>query len=242
MNTTEISTAAGEPVLSVSERAELLECEELIQEGRSSFFKMGHALRRICDQRLYRGKYQTFEDYCLAEWDMTARFARYLRNAAQVCSHLIEKNFDPLPATESQARPIAGLPEAEWGPAWEEVLGTAKDGMVTASHVAAVAQRRLERLTPASEKPQAAPSEVLKPLSGGEPIDVPDISTREKRIRAVAREAQLRLRELAEMLATADSVIAGEVVVMVNGLDDLQDHLSHKEKMLASRDQERVGL
>lgn len=218
------------PILSVAERAALLECEAIIRQGRAVFVQVGHALSRIRDSRLYREKFATFEDYCLVEWEISDRYARNVRSAADVVDVLREKGFTVLPASESQARPLTKLPREEWAGAWEEVLA---DGHhVTASHVVNVVQRRVDRLTGIKSdteilsKGQSAKSKV---------VGVIDAGTREERILAAAAGAQAKLRELAELIVTADSTAAGSVVTAIHKLDDLADHIKRMQVMQANR-------
>lgn len=218
------------PILSVAERAALLECEAIIRQGRAVFVQVGHALSRIRDSRLYREKFSTFEDYCLEVWEISDRYARNVRSAADVVDVLHEKQFTVLPASESQARPLTKLAREEWAGAWEEVLA---DGHhVTASHVVNVVQRRVDRLsgiksdTEILSKGQSAKSKV---------VGVIDAGTREERILAAAAGAQAKLRELAELIVTADSTAAGSVVMAIHKLDELADHVKRMQQMHANR-------
>jgi|GEM_PF-3220488 len=217
------------PILTATERAALLECEAIIRQGRAVFVQVGHALSRIRDSRLYREKYDTFEEYCLAEWEISDRYARNLRTAADVVHVLEEKKFAVVPTTESQARPLTKLPREEWAPAWEEVVGTAPSGRVTASHVVNVVQRRVNRIagiksdTEVLSKGQSSKSKVI------------EAGTRDEQVRAQAKRTQAELRTLLEIIATADSVVAGNVAVTMHAMDDLIAHLDRKGQMLENR-------
>jgi hypothetical protein len=210
-------TEIGTIVLNLSdaEQAELLECEKTIHEGLTTFVEVGFALARIRDSKLYRAKFKTFDAYCSARWDMSARRALQLRDAAEVTAELKLKQFAVLPANESQARPLTELPREQWGPAWEEIVGTAPAGRVTASHVTAVVQTRVG---PKSES-----------------TGVHDLSTREERIRKRAEEVRVKLVELRDAIGFADGVVAATAVGMIFSIDELEDHLQRKERMLANR-------
>lgn len=234
MNTTieppaisEPTAGTAVPILSVTERAALLECESIIRTGRAVFVQVGTALARIRDSRLYREKHATFEEYCLAEWEITDRFARNLRSAADVVHVLQEKQFAVLPATESQARPITKLPREEWGPAWEEVLGTAPAGRVTAGHVASVVQSRFDRLT---HKPVSSETEVLR-----RPAPAIDAGTREEKIMAAAAVARAKLRELQDLVRTADGDAMGKVELAIRFMDGVQEHVKRVQQMHSNR-------
>lgn len=225
------------PILSVAERAALLECEGIIRQGRAVFVHVGQALSRIRDSRLYRERYSTFEEYCLAEWEISDRFARNLRSASDVVHVLEEKKFAALPATESQARPITKLPREEWAPAWEEVLGTAPNGRITASHVAAVVQDRLERLS--GNRPLAADTEVLqRPSPGGRQLI--DAGTREERIQAAYASALAKLRELQDLVPAGDGG-AAHICGAVNCIDSFQQHF-HTVRRLKRNVEQSQGL
>jgi hypothetical protein len=211
--------------LSVAEMAALLECKEIIRQGQEAFVRVGRALARIRDSRLYRDKYPTFEAFCAAELDMSDRYARGLRTAADVVGLLEQAKFSTLPATESQARPVAKLPREEWSPAWEEVVGTAPHGKVTARHVDAVVERRLERLGPLQSKVQNPKSKV-EIVEGG---------TRAEQIRARAAAAQAELRALQDLIGTADGSVTANVATAVYHIDALRDHLARVEKMQSNR-------
>lgn len=217
------------PILTVAERAALLECEAIIRQGRAVFVQVGHALTRIRESRLYRERYCTFEQYCLEEWEITDRYARNLRSASDVVDLLQEKQFSTLPATESQARPLIKLPREEWAAAWEEVVGTAPNGRVTAGHVTNVVQRRINRLA-------GIDTEVItKSNTQGPKPKVIDAGTRDERVRASLNQARAALRDLADVIGTADGSAAANVVVSIQNLDELQDHLSRKHEMVAAR-------
>ncbi len=235
-------TVAPPTILTVSERATLLECESLIRENINGFFAVGNALRRIFRQELYREKYLTFAEYCRREWDITDRYARHLRAAAEVVSFLIDHDFAALPATESQARPLAELPEAEWRDAWEEVVGTAPEGRITAAHVREVVKRRVAKTSPKSSTAEAAKApanlngEAAAPQAP-EPvaIDLPDLSTREKRIREQAAPALAEMRKLAAVIGEFDASAQTGVVVSIKFLEKLVKHADELEKAKAEK-------
>lgn len=223
------NTGAAVPILTVTERAALLECEAIIRAGRAAFIQVGHALTRIRESRLYREKHSTFEEYCLVEWEITDRFARNLRSAADVVDVLQEKKFGVLPLTESQARPLTKLPREEWSHAWEQVLSTAPNGRVTASHVTAVVQQQINRLaglptdTEVFQKPAVARQ---KPTDAG---------TREEKILAAADGARAKLRELRDLIRTADGTASANVELAIQYMDALKDHTQRVQELQANR-------
>lgn len=205
-------------VLSVDETSALLEHEATIRNGLKTFVDVGNALARIRDSKLYRGEFGTFEDYCRAKWDISDRHARHLWSAAEVVGELAGRNFTVLPTAESQARPLTKLPREEWVPAWEEILGTAPAGKVTASHVEDVVQRRKDRLDRATPK--------AKPIEAGK---------RDAQIDASAAAAQAELRALQDLIGTADGCVTANVATAVYHIDALREHLARVKTMQANR-------
>ncbi len=167
---------AGVVELSATERDHLAAAESVIERGLKTFVEVGQALIEIRDRRLYRTGHATFEEYCEQRWQISARRAYQLLDAAQV-HELISRttvqeinNVAPvLPANEAQVRPLAKLlpqPEAtqqerdiaerEVLAAWNETVRTAPldpagQPKVTAKHVEATVERHTEA-PPANEQ------------------------------------------------------------------------------------------
>jgi hypothetical protein len=243
---TQIEETAKEPALALSstEIAALLECESIIRKEQAAFVRVGRALARIRDGKLYRTKYQTFEEYCEGEWDMSDRYGRALRTAADVVFLLEQNEFTLLPATESQARPLSKLPREEWAPAWRDAIDTAPNGKVTAQHVVGVVQRWMNRragIDSDTEIVTKAPSQTpalslvhiprvsVAPVLPEKIIDVDVVSSRKQQIRAIAREAQAKLIELANAIGTPGNATAANVTVWIQDLDELQAHMGRIE-------------
>lgn len=51
----------------------LRQCEAIIQEGLDAMYKVDRALSIIHDMGLIEGKYQSFEAYCQAKWNIGDR-------------------------------------------------------------------------------------------------------------------------------------------------------------------------
>jgi len=96
--------------LTTRERHKLTRAERTIAKGLKSFWEVGMALKAIRDQRLYRQRYGTFEEYCAARWDLSRPRAYQLCAASDVVADL-STNVDkkPLPESEAQARPLTRL-------------------------------------------------------------------------------------------------------------------------------------
>jgi phage N-6-adenine-methyltransferase len=125
------------PELTVTECDRLTALEQTIERGLQTFVDVGTALLEIKDSKLYRGDYGTFEDYCRQRWNMSRSYAHRTIEAAQVAGNLLPIG-NILPATESQARPLSGLPVDLQREAWQRAIDTAPNGKITAAHVAHV--------------------------------------------------------------------------------------------------------
>jgi hypothetical protein len=111
-NTVEISGQSLK--LTTRERTQLIRAERTITNGLKSFWEVGLALKEIRDQRLYRQRYDTFEEYCAARWDLSRPRAYQLCAASDVVADL-STNVDTkrLPESEAQARPLSRLKHPE---------------------------------------------------------------------------------------------------------------------------------
>lgn len=124
--------------LTTIEASELQEHEAIIERGLKTFVEVGGALLAIRDGRLYRQEWGTFEDYCQSKWGISKTHANRLIDSAEVIANLTPIGVIPLPATESQARPLASLSAEEQPIVWRMSVDTAPNGKVTAAHVQAV--------------------------------------------------------------------------------------------------------
>jgi N6-adenosine-specific RNA methylase IME4/uncharacterized protein YoaH (UPF0181 family) len=140
--------------LTVPEADRKAQLEATIERGMQTFVEVGLALMEIRDGRLYRAEYSTFEEYCNQRWGWGRNYTNKLIASAEVVENL--GTIVPiLPATESQARPLAALEPEQQRKAWERVLETAPNGKITAAIVTQAAkeirqertdQRRQERI------------------------------------------------------------------------------------------------
>ena len=105
-----LSHSAQINVLTTRERTQFVRAERTIAKGLKSFWEVGMALKDIRDQRLYRQRYGTFEDYCAARWDLSRPRAYQLCAASEVVADL-STNVDTkrLPESEAHARPLTRL-------------------------------------------------------------------------------------------------------------------------------------
>jgi len=150
-----------EQPLSQREEKLLAELEALVKEHLKGFVLVGLALKEIRDQRLYRINYPVFEDYLAQVWDMAARRAYQLIEAAEVyenlkailedatednCSqvslpenvyHGTQTIEDLLPKNERQARPLTEYSPEKQREIWLKVLDKASvtESKITANFI-----------------------------------------------------------------------------------------------------------
>ena len=80
------------------------------------------ALKGIRDQRLYREKFDTFEDYCLKKWNL-ARSSAYQRlTLAQAHEALSVTADKAIEINERQARALGGLSDGDMVCVWKQAL------------------------------------------------------------------------------------------------------------------------
>ncbi len=134
------------PTLTVREHSQLVRAERTIAKGLKSFWEVGLALRAIRDQRLYRQRYGTFEDYCAARWDLSRPRAYQLCAASEVVADLSTSvDTKRLPESEAQARPLSRLKlPAQRKQAWDMAVDrAAKEGRSVTARDAEEAVRTL---------------------------------------------------------------------------------------------------
>ncbi len=93
--------------LSVVEQSELSRLESIIEKNLKSFYEVGKALTEIRDQRLYREKYETFQEYCKSQWDISRPRAYQIIKAVEVQNDLSTVVDKLLP--ERILRPLTSL-------------------------------------------------------------------------------------------------------------------------------------
>jgi hypothetical protein len=146
--------------LSDAEIVDLVQLEEVIEEGLRTFCLTGAALTTIRDTRLYRTTHPTFEDYCREKWGLKRQRAYQLIEAAGITAN-VSQICDTPPQRESHAAPLAVLPAADQPVVWQEAVETAPEGRITAAHV----ERTVERFrradsaaAPVEDVPQEQPA------------------------------------------------------------------------------------
>ncbi|MFE7656341.1 hypothetical protein ACFU6M_26195 [Streptomyces bottropensis] len=102
------------PALIAQEQDMLLKCESAIENLNLAFFAAGKALQVVRDAKLYRGQFDTFEEYTQERWDITPQYAGKLIRTWRIAEAL------------HTAKPGSGLEtivskKLRYGQAWELV-------------------------------------------------------------------------------------------------------------------------
>jgi len=74
--------------LTLVEQSELTTLETVIETGLQTFYKVGEALLKIKENKLYRSEFDTFEDYCLSKWNISKAHGYRLIEASKVVGNL----------------------------------------------------------------------------------------------------------------------------------------------------------
>lgn len=208
--------------LAPEEVLELQFCERSIEHGLETFLEVGLALSTIREQRLYRGTFKTFEDYCQQRWEMKASRARQLCAASEVMRNLKAETqkgqngiMPVLPTSERQVRPLMSLAPDQQTTVWKEAVATAPNGKVTSAHVADVAARVTGKHRPKS--------------------NVIEAGTKTERLKAVVDSAIANVREAIDLQGTADSEAASNVFVSLSQLETFKEHLKRVEQLQGAR-------
>ena len=138
--------------LSLDEQQRLNACEQIIDEGLSTFMAVGNALIEIRHSKLYREKHRTFEAYCRNRFGIKRQRAYELMGAAEVVNNLqeptVSENSDKaaplsLPERESHANALSAIPKDDRLRVWQQVTETAQQTgkTITANLIQTVAQQ-----------------------------------------------------------------------------------------------------
>lgn len=148
---TEVTAQAkpqGEAGLNEAEGLKLNEFERIIEQNLSGFMLVGRALKAIQDEKLYRGKFTKFTDYCHERWGLSDKHAYRLMDAYTCVDKLQKELVSPIgeirfPVNESQVRPLMALDPEKWVKAWQRVLKACKGKPITAVEVEEVVNKML---------------------------------------------------------------------------------------------------
>jgi hypothetical protein len=144
------------------ERSRLAELEPVVKAGMANFVVVGKALLEIADSRLYRERYSTFKEYVEAEYDMSARHAYRLCEAATVVKSL-PPNVTKLVTNENQARALGDVPSESRTKTLKQAAkdATAKGEKLGAAHIT----RAADKIAPKTKDEEAFKGLSLPSLS-----------------------------------------------------------------------------
>jgi hypothetical protein len=124
------------PLLTPGEQKELEQLEMVVKKGWSTFLDVGSALLTISEKRLYRDKYDTFEEFFKEELGLSRTYCYNLMGSAKVNDQISSiEDIRLKPLTESQFRELISVPEEKRAEAWRGALKLAGDKPVTAKIV-----------------------------------------------------------------------------------------------------------
>lgn len=210
--------------LTFQEENDLAEYEATIAQHIEGALLCADALAAIRDRKLYRKTHKTFENYCQARWQFSARRARQI-----LLAHETAQIAGAEPGTpESHLRPLVGLPPEQIKAVWTEATKTAPGGRITAAHVKATREKRqnMGTVVPISQPPSPQLPPPKLPASRP-PIDA---GSREEQLKAEAKEAIAKVQKLIDNLGTADSAAVAELPGTVQTLERVVDHIERKIK------------
>lgn len=98
-------------MLTVTDRADLRQCEKVIEHGLRQFLLVGTALMQIKENKLYREQFSTFEEYVKERWQRSASWAYRTIEAAQCKNRVSLLPIGDKLNTERQLREWAKIPE-----------------------------------------------------------------------------------------------------------------------------------
>lgn len=103
--------------LSVIERRQMKDLEDVIAKGMATFYEVGFALMQIRDGKFYRESHQTFEAYCIDKWGIQRSRAYQMIEACEVrqdLSTMVDKNVvESVTVNERQVRELSKVPIEE---------------------------------------------------------------------------------------------------------------------------------
>ena len=151
--------------LTAKQEKKLAELEKVIDGNLAAFQKVGMALAKIRDMRLYRDNYDGFKTYCRKKWGMSDNYAHKLIKAAAVMENLkVNCTNVQLPSNESQARELSVLSEEDQIKVWESAIDSEPRGGITSKYLSK-AVRKFRGIKP-GKKPDPV-SQMLDKIADG---------------------------------------------------------------------------
>lgn len=151
--------------LSADEENELHRLELKIER---SFYDAGVSLKQIRDNKLYRAKHKTFENYCKERFAFSRINAHYKIAAAEVVDNLLTSGEQILPTSEHQVRGLVNLEPEEQAQVWRRAVEVS-DGIPTSKVVKSITEKlKLKPLVKPADFCSVGDVFYLERLEGGE--------------------------------------------------------------------------
>lgn len=160
--------------LSKEEQKTLAECEAAIDRNQNAFRETALALCTIRDQRLYREKFKTFEEYCQTRHGFGRKYGYRLAKAGQLLTEMGPIGDIPL-KNESAARALLKAPKEKRREVLEKAKAESGGHPVTAAKISEAVEDVSEDETEGDDEP-AAEAVVLRP-NFQVPSDQPPLTT-----------------------------------------------------------------
>lgn len=186
--------------LTADEKKRLFSAEATIRNGRKAYQNIGRALTDIAQFKLYRSTHSTMAKYARDKWDMTtARVSQY-QAAYRIHCLLSETGMKPLPASESQCRPLVRIPadldmDARIIQAWSDVLDAGQP--ITAKLVNEKVDGVLGIVRTSSKTDDAEAADAESLGTAGDKVDEQSASAE---LRAMVRELKRKVAYLESAL------------------------------------------
>ena len=142
------------PALSVAEKIRLNQLELEIEKNLTGFIKCGRCLLEIRESRLWRGRYNSFADYCRERFALARSTCDQLCRSTQVFETLnatLAGSDTPVPETtpEIVLRPLTTLPSSELqAETWRLAASLSPNGRPTRTVSARVVRLVREAIEP----------------------------------------------------------------------------------------------
>lgn len=143
-----MSKAEVSNVLSVIERRNLKDLENVIESGVESFLATGSALKKIREQRLYREKFKSFDAYVRDKWGFERNYANKLIGACEV-KEKVGTSGTHIPKAaeitkERQLRELKNVPDESLAEVIAKAAEIAGDEPITSSDIKKAREQVLE--------------------------------------------------------------------------------------------------
>ncbi len=222
-------------MLTNKEQGRLIELESVISKSVRAFLDVGEALVEIRDHKLWRSRFESFEEYCESRWSFKRSRASQIINAFEVAKSIQPTSQGGVttvtgsrevafsPANEGQVRPLISLPPAERQAVWDEAVKLASGRQPTSTDVEAAKVRVLTRqdvaAMPVAEQVQVVEDVEKAILKAGRAEDRKDCI--EKALKLATKLHKHVVKTLGD---TADGIrLVADMKAVVNKLERMSE-------------------